>query len=108
MPRADSNQRIQRLNLAFGWLRGGLSAPDVIQRLIASTGISPRQAYRYVEEAQRLDGPLEAVEATVVFTVRLPKSLVAWLHQYADSTGQTLSPIGSQAIVALLRRGWRG
>jgi hypothetical protein len=108
MSRADANQRIQRLNLAFGWLRGGLSAPAVIQRLVASTGISSRQAYRYVEEAQQLDGPLEAVETTVVFTVKLPKSLVARLHRYAESTEQTLSHIVSQALWALLRRGGRG
>jgi len=108
MPRARANQRIQRLNRAFGWLRGGLPVPDVIRRLAASTGISPRQAYRYIEEAQQLDGPLEAVETTVVFTVKLPKSLVAQLHRYAKSTEQTLSHVVSQALWALLRRGGRG
>ena len=108
MPRADANQRIRRLNLAFQWLRAGLSPPDVMRRLVSSTGISARQAYRYVEEAQQLDGPLEAVEATAVFTVRLPASLVSRLHQYAESTGQTLGHIVSQAIGALLRRGGRG
>jgi hypothetical protein len=108
MPRADAAQRAERLNLAFDWLQDGLSAPEVIQRLTEATGISARQAYRYVEEAQGLDAHLEPVEAKVVFTVRLPETLVARLHQYAESTGQTLSHIVSQALWALFRRGGRG
>jgi hypothetical protein len=108
MPRADEGQRVERLNLAFGWLRHGLSPPEVTQRLTAATGISPRQAYRYVEQAQKLDAPLATVDAKVVFTVKLPQSLVDRLHQYAASTGQTLSQIVSEALWALFRRGGRG
>lgn len=108
MPRADEGQRVERVNLAFGWLRHGLAPPDVIQRLTAATGISPRQAYRYVEQAQQLDAPLAAVDAKVVFTVKLSQALVDRLHRYAKSTGQTLSQIVSQALWALLRRGGRG
>jgi len=107
MPRADVTQRVERLNLAFRWLQHGLSPPEVIRHLTEATGLSARQAYRYVEEAQRLDAPLEAAEAKVVFTVRLPRALVARLHQYAESTGQTLSHIVSQALWALFRRGGR-
>jgi len=108
MPRADEAQRVKRLNLAFGWLRRGLSPPEATQRLTAATGISPRQAYRYVEEARQLDAPLKPVDAKVVFTVKLPQTLVDRLHRYADSKGQTLSQIVSQALWALFRRGGRG
>jgi predicted transcriptional regulator len=51
-----------------------------------------------------LDAPLEAVESKVVFAVKLPQTLVARLHHYAESTGQTLSNIVSQALWALFRR----
>jgi len=108
MPRADEPQRIERVNLAFGWLQRGLTPPEVIQQLIAATGISLRQAYRYVELAQKLDKPLAAVDAKVVFTVKLPQTLIDRLHRYAESTGQTLSHIVSQALWALFRRGGRG
>lgn len=108
MSRADAAQRTERVNLAFHWLRRGLSPPDVMRRLTEDTGISPRQAHRYVQEAQMRDAPLEAVESKVVFTVKLPQSLVARLHHYAESTGQTLSHIVSQALWALFRRGGRG
>lgn len=108
MPRAGERQRVERLNLAFSWLRGGLSAPEVTQRLTAATGISARQAYRYVAEAQQLEAPLPPVDAKAVFTVKLPQTLVDRLHRYAESTGQTLSQIVSQAVWALFRRGGRG
>lgn len=108
MPRADTTHRVERLNLAFHWLQLGLPPTEVIQRLSEVTGLSPRQAYRYVEQARRLNAPLDAVDAKVVFTVKLPQSLVVRLHQYAESTGQTLSHIASQALWALFRRGGRG
>src|SRR5712664_2533594 len=98
MPRADEAQRVERLNLAFGWLRRGLAPPEVTQRLTAATGISLRQAYRYVEEARGLPEPLQAVDAKVAFTVKLPQALVERLHRYAESTGQTLSQSVSQAL----------
>src|SRR5438128_524414 len=108
MPRASEAQRITRLNLAFGWLRQGLSPPEVTERLSGETGISPRQAYRYVEEAQRLDAPMAVVDTKVVFSVKLSQALVDRIHQYAELTGQTLSQIVSQALWALFRRGGRG
>lgn len=108
MPRASEAQRITRLNLAFRWLRQGLAPSEVSERLKAEAGISHRQAHRYVEEAQTLNTPLPAADAKVVFTVKLPQVLVDRLHRYAESTGQTLSQIVSQALWALFRRGGRG
>ena len=108
MPRASDAQRITRLNLAFDWLRQGLSPPEATARLTAAAGISHRQAHRYVQEAQELDAPAPAVDPKIVFTVKLPVALVERLHQYAASSGQTLSQIVSQALWALFRRGGRG
>jgi len=108
MPRADEAQRVTRLNLAFEWLQLGLSPPEVVRKLVVATSISPRQAYRYVEEARQLAAPLGAVDTKIVFTVKLPQSLVERLHQYAESTGQTLGHIVSQALWTLFRRGGRG
>jgi hypothetical protein len=108
MARASEAQRIRRLNLAFDWLQHGLSPPEATQRLASTAGISHRQAYRYVEEAQTLKTPLPEADAKVVFTVKLPQTLVDRLHRYAETTGQTLSQIVSQALGALFRRGGRG
>jgi len=108
MSRANEAQRITRLNLAFDWLRQGFSPPEVTERLTGETGISHRQAYRYVEEARRLKAPLPGVDVKVVFSVKLSQGLVERLHRYAESTGETLSQIVSHALWALLRRGGRG
>lgn len=108
MPRANEAQRITRLNLAFDWLRQGLSPPEATERLTAEAGISYRQAHRYVQEAQELNAPAPAVDAKVVFTVKLPGALIEHLHRYAESRGQTLSQIVSQALWLLFRRGGRG
>lgn len=108
MPRANEAQRITRLNLAFDWLRQGLSPPEVTERLTVEAGISHRQAYRYVEEARELGSPLPVTEVKIVFSVKLSQALVDLLHRYAASTGQTLSQIVSQALWALFRRGGRG
>ena len=108
MPRADQAQRVLRVNLAFRWLQAGLSPPEVTQRLAAQIGISSRQAYRYVTEAQQMNAPMAAVEAKAVFTLKLPQSPIARLHQYSESTGQTLTQIVSQVLLAFFRRGGRG
>ena len=105
MARADEAQRVTRLNLVFEWLQLGLSPPEVVQRLAVATA-SPQD--KYVEEARRLAEPLAAVDTEIVFTIKLPRPLVERLHQYAESTGQTLSQIVSQALWALFRRGGHG
>lgn len=108
MARADETQRVDRINMAFDWLRQGLSPPEVTRRLAAATGVSSRQAYRYVVEAQSRHARMAPAESKAVFTVRLSQGLIDRLHRYSETTGQTLSQIVSQALLALLRRGGRG
>ncbi len=109
MPRATGSEHAERLNLAFGWLSRGVSPVEAAERLAAKAGISRRQAHRYVEQARQLDARVPAVEAKIVFTVKLPQLLVERLHRYASSTGETLSEIVSRALWAMIRpRGGRG
>ena len=105
MPRATDPQRAQRLNLAWESLRQGLSPAEVALRLVTASGVSDRQAFRYVEQAQQLKHPMPVGEAKVSFTVKLSQTLVKKLHQYAESTGQTLSEIVSHALWSVLKRG---
>ena len=105
MPRATGPQKAQRLNLVLEWLRQGLSASEAARRLATASGVSDRQAFRYVEQAQQLKHPVPVGDAKVSFTVKLSQTLVNKLHQYAESTGQTLSEIVSHALWGVLRRG---
>lgn len=105
MSRATDPQKAQRLNLAMEWLRQGLSAAEAAQRLAAKSGVSNRQAFRYIEQAQQLKRPVPVSDAKVSFTVKLSLTLVNKLHQYAETTGQTLSEIVGHALSGMLRRG---
>src|SRR2546425_1114487 len=81
MRRATESQKGERLNLARGWLRQGLSPTEASERLVATAGVSHRQAYRYVEQAQRLKAPVPVEDAKIAFTVKLSQSLMEFLHQ---------------------------
>ncbi len=105
MRRATGSEHAERLNLAFGWLRQGLSPSETAERLAVAAQISQRQAHRYVEQARQLKAPVPAVEAKIVFTVKLPELLVERLHRYAEATGETLSEIVARALWSVLRRG---
>jgi predicted DNA-binding transcriptional regulator YafY len=64
-------------------------APEAVAELARSCSISPRQAYRYFERAERLKAPVPVEDAKVAFTVKLSRSLVQRLRMYAASTGLT-------------------
>jgi hypothetical protein len=105
MARATGPEHADRLNLAFGWLRQGLSPSEAAERLASAARISQRQAHRYLEQARQLKAPVPAVETKIVFTVKLPQLLVERLHRYAQATGETLSEIVARALWAVLRGG---
>src|SRR6267154_6801080 len=105
MPRASHIQRAERLNLARTLLQRYPHWPEAAQQLARNCSISGRQAYRYLEQAQRLKQPVPVGDAKVSFTVKLSRRLVERLRTYAASTGLTLSEIVSRALQAVLHRG---
>ena len=105
MPRASHIQKAERLNLARTLLQRYRHWPEAVQRLARNCSISERQAYRYLEQAQRLKRPVPVGDIKVSFTVKLSRGLVQRLRAYAASTGLTLSEIASRAFAAVLQRG---
>jgi predicted DNA-binding transcriptional regulator YafY len=105
MARAGDAQKAERLNRARGLLQQHKPRPDAVAELARSCSISPRQAYRYLEQAQRLKAPVCIENAKVAFTVKLSRSLVQRLRMYAASTGLTLSQIVSRALLSVWNRG---
>jgi predicted DNA-binding transcriptional regulator YafY len=104
MPRVREIEKAERLNLAWELLRRA-EAPAVVEELVRRCDISKRQAYRYVQMAQEMRKPRPIVEAKIPFTVKLSQSLVKRLHQYATTTGLTLSEIVGRALMTVLPRG---
>lgn len=105
MARASDVQKAERLNLARSLLQQHEHVPDAVEQLARACSISPRQAYRYLKQAQQLKAPVPVGDPKIAFTVKLSRSLVQRLRMYAKTTGLTLSEIVSRALVAVLNRG---
>ena len=90
------------MNVAHRLLKRNVALPDAAQRLTQQFGLSLRQAYRYLEEAAELDGPVEVAEATVPVTLKLPPTTARALRAYARSSGLTIGVIVTRALDALL------
>jgi predicted DNA-binding transcriptional regulator YafY len=105
MPRASEAQRAERLNRARELLRQGDRFSEAVELLAKDCSISPRQAYRYLAQAQQLTGPVSPGEAKLAFTVKLPRSLVQRVRTFAAAKGLSISEVVSRALLALLPRG---
>ena len=69
-------------------------------------GCSVRQARRYVDAAAAR-GRVQAPEATVVFTVKLPAGLAGRVRAHARQAGLTISAVVTQALEEFLARDHR-
>jgi predicted DNA-binding transcriptional regulator YafY len=107
MARASDAQRAKRLNRARSLLRQRRHLALAVQQLAKSCSISQRQAYRYLERAQQLQGPVPVSAPKVAFTVKLSRILVHRLRRYAARARLTLSESVSRALMAMLDRGRR-
>jgi predicted DNA-binding transcriptional regulator YafY len=105
MARAIAAEKARRLNLARMLLQRGWSLSQAVQRLAKACSLSPRQAYRYIKQAQQLTMPVPVVSPKVAFTVKLPSSLVLKLRRHAARKRLTLSDIVSHALTVALDQG---
>ena len=105
MARASHAETAQRLNLARNLLRQSDSFAQAVHKLAGSCALSPRQAYRYLHQAERLKAPAPVIATKIPFTVKLPKNLVKRLRRYVKRSRSRLSEVVSQAVIAWLDRG---
>jgi hypothetical protein len=105
MPRASESQRAERLNRARDLLLEAGQLSDAAEQLARDCSISPRQAYRYLEQAQHLKQSIPPSEAKLAFTVKLPHTLVRGVRTFAAAKGLSISEVVSRALLALLPRG---
>jgi hypothetical protein len=103
--RADAGEYVRRVNAAAELLGAGMAVAEAVRVLAGRFGCSARQARRYVERAAH-DGSAVVPEATTVFTVRLPATLVARVR--ARASGSTISALVVQALTEFLARGQQG
>jgi predicted HicB family RNase H-like nuclease len=105
MARASDIEKAERLNRARLLLRRVDRVSEAVERLAQQCSISPRQAYRYLEQAQQLKEPVRPGEPKLAFTVKLPHSLIQRVRAYATTQRLSISEVVSRALCALLPRG---
>jgi len=95
---------VERVNSVRSLLKEGSSRDEALLVIMDRFSVSRRQAYRYIEEALRIKRTVSVPERKVVFTVKVPKSLVSLIRNIANATGESLSTIVTQALKAFLKR----
>ena len=104
MARANEADKAERLNHARGLLQRFDSLPDAVDKMVRDCSVSPRQAYRYLQQAGRLKHDVAVADAKIAFTVKLSEALVERLRSYAARRGLSLSDLVSRALEAFLPR----
>ena len=82
MTRASGTEKAERLNHARGLLQRFDDLPDAVNRMVRDCSVSPRQAYRYLQQAGRLKQDVPVRDAKIAFTVKLSEGLVERLRSY--------------------------
>ena len=100
MTKSSESEQARRVNATVSLLKRKASRSEVLSWLIAHYGFSRRQAYRYLQQAQNVHGPLTVPEAKRVFTVKLSISLIRQVRQQARREGGAIS----QWVESALRR----
>jgi hypothetical protein len=84
--------------MALDLLKKKISPKEVVSFLEVEFDLSARQAYRYLQQAQKTTRPLALPEPKAVFTVKVPKSLIQRVRQIARRRRQPISDLVTQAL----------
>ncbi len=95
--RAHADEYALRLNRAVVLL-SERSPAAVVRAIQIEHGVSDRQARRYVRAAQRSPGGVVVPERTVVFTVRLPGSVIERVRALAAGSDRSVSATVADAL----------
>ncbi|MDP1869996.1 MAG: hypothetical protein Q8K61_00055 [Gallionella sp.] len=107
MTKSSNTERAKRVNMAMNLLKESGSLSETATTLSTQYGISKRQAYRYVKEAESAGKHIPIPDQKIAFTVKLPENLTQEIRQYARLKGQTLSEVVTEALEVLLYKGRR-
>jgi hypothetical protein len=102
MARSTKTQKSERLNAAHGLIAQEISMAEAARMLARDYGLSRRQAYRYLEEAQAMAHPAPVVQPSVAVTFKLPVNVIHDLRVYAATSELTLGEIVGRAVSLFL------
>ena len=104
MPRSSHLQKARRLNAAFHLLTLGRSIGDAAEALMQQFGLSRRQAYRYLQQAQKMARPVTVGEPSIPITIKMPADVVAQLRIFAATSDMTIGEIVAHAVRTFLTK----
>jgi predicted DNA-binding transcriptional regulator YafY len=107
MTKSSNTERAQKINTAVALRKKSNSLAEAADALSTQYGISKRQAYRYVKEAESTGRQIPVPDQKIAFTVKLSENLVDTLRQHAKIKEQALSEVVTQALEAFLCKGRR-
>lgn len=96
--RSSKIEQARRLNAAFEGLQAHGSLAQVLRKLRRAYGLSQRQAYRYVQQAQQMQEPWPVPEASAVLSVKLSRGLIELVRSQARAQGCTLQSWMDQTL----------
>jgi len=102
--KSSEAEQARRVNATIQLLEKEASSSGVVSEIIARYGLSRRQAYRYLRQAQHASSPLTIPQEKCVFTVKLPRPLVAQVRRQARQQRTSISAWVEQALRLGLER----
>jgi predicted DNA-binding transcriptional regulator YafY len=105
MVKSSNKERARRINAALSLIKINDTIAQAVNAMVAQYGISKRQAYRYIHEAQRIGTQISIPEPKIAFTVKLAPNLIQKLRQYSIKSGHSLSEVVTLALETFLRKG---
>ncbi len=104
MKRSHKSELAERINLAFTLLKKKLPDSQIVNQLMEKFGVSKIQAYRYVQQAKSNKEPMAVPETSIVFTVKLPPSLINQIRNFANFKGMSISRVVRTALEDFLAK----
>lgn len=105
MTKSTEAEQVRRVNVTVSLLKKKTSSTEVLQRLAVRYGVSLRQAYRYLQLAQKTSAPLPVPEVKLVFTVKLSPRLIRQVRQRARQENCSISDWVDQVLRRSLQPG---
>jgi hypothetical protein len=96
--KSSAAEHVRRVNATIQLLDHRIPAPQVVTELVSRYGLSRRQAYRYLAQAQQADCSLAVPAEKTVFTVKLPRQVVTQVRQQAKRRQISISVWVEQAL----------
>jgi Ribbon-helix-helix protein, copG family len=102
MIRSTQAQKAERLRAAQRWLAKKIGMAEAAVALSRENGLSLRQAYRYLKEAQGKQPPPSAPPPSVTISLKMPADLAQRLQAHAAACDLTASEVMRRAVAAYL------